>query len=108
MRRAAAAGLIPLVLAIPACARPGVGSPETAPPADSPTVEEGSLPPGWRWESYGGVEVGVPGDWGWDNGTQRLHQWCIAAKHRIAEPIVGRPGASTAVGCPGGEPDPVR
>ena len=30
------------------------------------------VPAGWRWESYGGVQVGVPGDWGWDEGPVRL------------------------------------
>ena len=105
MRRTAAAALIPLVLAIPACARPVLGSPETASSA-SPAVQEGSLPPGWRWESYGGVEVGIPGGWGWDSGPQRLNQWCILTKDRIAKPIVGRPAGSTAVACLSGKPGP--
>jgi hypothetical protein len=53
------------------------------------------------------VEVGVPGDWGWDNGSQRLSQWCIATPEQIAKPIVGRPAGSTLVGCmAGGKPAP--
>jgi len=105
MQRSAVAALIPLVLAISACARPSLGSPETA-PSGSPAVQEDSLPPGWRWESYGGVEVGVPGNWGWGGGTQRLTQWCVDARNRITEPIVGRPSGSTLVLCPAGNPDP--
>lgn len=67
------------------------------------------LPDGWRWESYRGVEVGVPSDWGWGSGAQRLGQWCINQKD--PKPIVGRSGSyvSTLVGCPTakpGEPDP--
>lgn len=73
--------------------------------SDSASPPNGALPDGWRWESYGGIEVGVPGDWGWGNGDQRLLQWCVG---RDRDPIVGRPGGSTEVGCPGGEsgPDP--
>lgn len=55
------------------------------------------LPTGWRWESFGGVQVGVPGEFGWGNGSQRLGQWCIGEER---DPIVGRPGPSTLVGCP--------
>jgi hypothetical protein len=71
-----------------------------------------ALPAGWRWESYGGVEVGVPGDWGWDNGNQRIGQWCASPQTAEADqiPAVGRPGGATLVGCgtdtPKGEPDP--
>ncbi len=102
MRRSAATALIPLLLTIPACASPGdSGPPGPAASAGSAAAQDPDLPAGWRWESYGGVEVGVPGDWGWDNGTQRLTQWCVATKDAIAKPIVGRPGAATLVGCPG-------
>ncbi|HEY8790801.1 MAG TPA: hypothetical protein VIM10_16960 [Actinopolymorphaceae bacterium] len=90
----------------------------TAAPSSAPgsTAQGGgrapALPAGWRWESYGGVEVGVPGDWRWDNGSQRIGQWC--ANPRTAEadqiPAVGRPGVSSLVGCgmdtPKGKPDP--
>src|SRR5689334_6409256 len=105
MRRVGAFMLVPLVLMIAACGRPDAGLPETAPSID-PSVVQGTLPAGWRWESYGGVEVGVPGDWGWGNGSQRLYQWCAGARHHVAAPMVGRPGVSTLVGCPGGKPDP--
>jgi hypothetical protein len=59
------------------------------------------LPAGWRWESYRDVEVAVPADWGHDNGSQRVHQWCIW--EGPTHPAVGRPGVSTAVGCFQGE-----
>lgn len=100
MRRSAVAALILLVLAISACAPPG--SPETGASAESSTGQDPNLPAGWRWESYGGVQVGFPGDWGWGNGSQRLSQWCIATKDQIAKPIVGRPGPTTLAGCSGG------
>jgi hypothetical protein len=55
------------------------------------------LPVGWRWESYGGVEVGVPDSWGWGNGGQRLGQWFLG-NGRLLGPIVGRPGVVTLAG----------
>lgn len=59
------------------------------------------LPAGWRWESYGGVQVGVPKDWGWGNGTQRISQWCTTDPAERERPVVGRPGPVTLVACPG-------
>jgi hypothetical protein len=55
------------------------------------------LPAGWRWESYRDVEVAVPADWGHDNGSQRVYQWCIW--EGPTHPAVGRPGVTTMVGC---------
>ncbi|GIF47243.1 hypothetical protein DFJ67_7133 [Asanoa ferruginea] len=87
-----------LILSVSACASPAdVGAPSDA----GPTGREPALPTGWRWESYSGVQVGVPGEWGWGSGSQRLGQWCIATKDEITRPIVGRPSATTLVGCPG-------
>jgi hypothetical protein len=64
----------------------------------SPDAE--TLPAGWRWETFGGAQVGVPDDWGWTNGSQRIGQWCVdTGRPRDLEPAVGRPGASTLVGC---------
>ena len=77
-------------------------------PVETPSTVE-TLPTGWRWESFGGVQVGVPADWGWGVGGQRLSQWCISTPRDRAQPIVGRPGPVTAVGCPAGDqgdPDP--
>jgi hypothetical protein len=89
MRRTLPAAL--LLLALAACGAPATPSPGAT------TAAAGDLPDGWRWESYGGVEVGIPGDWGWDNGSQRLGQWCV--RDQPGPPAVGRPGMSTAVGC---------
>lgn len=66
------------------------------------------LPAGWRWESYGGVEVGVPDSWGWGNGDQRLDQWTVG-DGLGKRPMVGRPGPVTLVGygpIPEGRTDP--
>lgn len=68
-------------------------------PSASPDVQ---IPDGWRWESYRGVEVAVPGDWGSTNASQRIGQWCVD-RQRDREPAIGRPGASTLVGCGLGE-----
>jgi hypothetical protein len=103
MRRSAMIAVTLLVLAVSACMSPtDVGSPGPTASAQSSTGQDPTLPVGWRWESYGGVEVGVPGDWGWGNGSQRLGQWCVKKKEQIAKPIVGRPGVSTLAGCPPG------
>jgi len=40
---------------------------------------------GWRWESWGGVEVQVPRSW----GSADLTQWC--AEHGTSGPAVDRP-----------------
>lgn len=81
---------------------PGADTPEpTSPAPTSPGASAGpQLPAGWRWESFGGVQVAVPGEWGWGSAQQRTHQWCINEER---DPIVGRPGAVTQVGCPAGE-----
>ncbi|HEY8790803.1 MAG TPA: hypothetical protein VIM10_16970 [Actinopolymorphaceae bacterium] len=67
-------------------------------------------PAGWRWESYGGVEVGIPDSWGWGNGDQRLDRWKVGDRGRWArKPMVGRPGWATLVGYDtprAGRPDP--
>jgi hypothetical protein len=101
-----------LVTGVSACATPSAGGAPTgaagsvrpsgsAGASGSATVPPGPpLPPGWRWESYGGVQVGVPGEFGWGNSSQRLSQWCVGAT-RSRKPIVGRPDAATAVGCRG-------
>jgi hypothetical protein len=64
-----------------------------------------ALPAGWRWESYGGLQVGVPGDWGWGNNSQRLRQWCVGDDGPRG-PIVGRTGVTTLVGCDGMDSTP--
>lgn len=84
------------VLSVTACAGPA------GKPATGPVPSATALPPGWRWESYGGIEVGVPAAFGYDNGSQRLGQWCVGQRRANAgsPPVVGRPGISTAAGCP--------
>jgi hypothetical protein len=71
---------------------------------ESPATSVPQLPQGWRWESFGGVQVGIPGGWGWGNGDQRIGQWCVDPQG-AKPPIVGRPKGSTLVGCgaPGAE-----
>jgi hypothetical protein len=103
-RELAGLGVVCLLLLAACGGRSGPGAADPTPsssPAGSPTLSqpgEPSLPSGWRWESYGGVEVGVPGDWGWTNGSQRVGQWCVNQGHDLS-PAVGRPGAATLVGC---------
>ena len=50
--------------------------------------------PGWRWESYAGVELQVPDSWG--TGTT-WYPWCGG---QVAKPYVGRPiGVIPLVAC---------
>ena len=86
-----------------------VGCGDERPPADAGSRSSGKqslgeesveppLPDGWRWEGFHGVLVGVPGDWAWGTGNQRVDQWCVGEDPK--PPIVGRPAGQTAVGCP--------
>lgn len=74
----------------------GCGSAEVRETAPRP--EDQALPIGWRWESFAEVEVGVPGDWGYDNGSERAEQWCTF-NGDAAMGVVGRPGPVTLVLC---------
>jgi hypothetical protein len=75
-----------------------------ASPAE-PVGDQPELPAGWRWESFGGVQVGVPGDWGWDSQALRLDAWCIKPGNH--PPAVARPGAPVpAIGCDTGQEGP--
>lgn len=61
------------------------------------------LPSGWRWDSYGGVEVGVPADWGWADRGLRLGAWCVRSPVK-KRPVVARPlGPVLAIECNGRE-----
>ena len=109
MRRTSAVMVALLLCGLAACGPETADGPTAgqSTPRQSPSAEpEHALPAGWRWESYGGVQVGVPGDWGWGNGTQRLSQWCIANEAETARSIVGRPGPATLVACPGQDRSP--
>jgi hypothetical protein len=97
MRWSRYALLIACLIALGACTVDRPSPRDLSPGVDPAGTVSPTLPDGWRWESYRGVEVGVPSDWGWGSGGQRLGQWCINEKH--PKPIVGRPGFSTLVGC---------
>ncbi|RYU13932.1 hypothetical protein [Nocardioides iriomotensis] len=74
--------------------------PRTSAGSDPAPVDQ-TAPEGWRWEAFRGVEVAVPGDWGWTNSGQRIGQWCVGERgDRDLSPAVGRPGVSTMVACP--------
>nr|BFE60420.1 hypothetical protein GCM10020063_049460 [Dactylosporangium thailandense] len=103
MRRSAAAAFTLLVLTTSACAARNQ-APQEASASAGPQVGASAAPEGWRWESYGGIEIAVPRSWGWANGSQRLHAWCITREDELAQPVVGRPGAIPAIGCLGGDP----
>ncbi|MER7283607.1 hypothetical protein ABT369_55225 [Dactylosporangium sp. NPDC000244] len=106
MRRSAAAAFTLLVLTMSACAARNQAPQEVSASA-GPEVGASAAPEGWRWESYGGIEIAVPGSWGWANGSQRLHAWCTTREDERAQPVVGRPGAVAAIGCPVGDsPNP--
>lgn len=74
--------------------------PETAPDRGTPADPGQPAAAGWRWESYGGVDVQVPDTWGYGRtGTPP----CLAGEG-AAEPrraYVGRPGPLPAVACAG-------
>ncbi|MFI5841433.1 hypothetical protein ACIA8K_17185 [Catenuloplanes sp. NPDC051500] len=74
---------------VAACARPAEPAPVVS--MAEPVGDQPELPAGWRWESFGGVQVGVPNDWGWDSLALRLNAWC--AKPGNHPPAVARPGA---------------
>lgn len=78
----------------------GPGSGST--PAVSEPVYEG-LPPvqpladGWRWETYGGIELQVPAEWRTGGGQG---PWCVNGGSSIPRAYVSRPvGATPAIGC---------
>jgi hypothetical protein len=98
--------VVSVALLVSGCAsppEPAAPAPSTSAAQTAPSPSEAGLPAGWRWESFGGVEVGVPGDWGWDNGSQRLHQYCVSRGDREPQPAVGRPGPTTMALCAGGD-----
>lgn len=76
------------------------GSAERQPEPIAPTAGKDSGGSGWRWESYGGVQLQVPAGWGY--GVTRA-PWCSAGAARQADGEVGRPGSIGYVKCP----DPV-
>lgn len=59
-------------------------------------------PDGWRWESYGAVQLLVPTTWTYGGNPS---QWCVMRSGAKPQPFVTRPGISTLAGC-GEVPDP--
>jgi DNA-directed RNA polymerase specialized sigma24 family protein len=78
----AAAAALAAALAVPAAWGLSRTDPTPVEPAAPGLVADG---PGWRWESWGGVQVRVPRDWGHGD----LTQWCVA--QGPSGPAVDRP-----------------
>jgi DNA-directed RNA polymerase specialized sigma24 family protein len=98
VRGAVAAGIavvvaVPVVLALVPGALGGLGDLDMSPVPDT-TVPDSVLPAGWRAESWRGVEVGVPEDWGYVS----LSTWC-SARDEGSTPRVERPGRYPALDC---------
>lgn len=98
MRRARALVLSLLLLTVTAAS--GVRAVDTWSFGAEDIGSRTDLPAGWRWESYGGLEVAVPGDWGWADRSLRLESWCVGPNNEANEPVVGRPsGIVPAIYC---------
>ena len=86
--RASIAAVVVLAVGIPvavvATVARGGGTPSAAGPA-------------WRWESYRGVEVQVPPDWGYGVPGRA---WCAGEPRQVRPGAVGRPGLVATIGCP--------
>jgi hypothetical protein len=68
-------------------------------PGPKPRPEQVASRPadGWRWESYGGIEVQVPDTWTY--GTTGEPPCLADQASKRPEPYVGRPGAVALIGC---------
>jgi hypothetical protein len=103
VRRAASWALaLAALLLLGACgsevaAQAGDAAPTVATPSAPPDPSAG-LPAGWRWESYRGVEVGVPDNWTYGSTGARLTQWC-AGNAKPTRGEVARPGSQTDALC---------
>lgn len=89
---------IPMVIESPTSTE-ATGSGVTGPRAETGSGDdtEGTMDNGaWRWESYGGIELQVPADWGY---TTTAAPWCGPPPTQPPEPAVGRPGATLAIAC---------
>ena len=97
---AAAAVLVVLVLAAGWALLAGRGEADVG-AVDAPQPQDRS---GWRWESYGGVEVQVPSTWTYGISDA---PWCIAGPgegRQADDGEVGRPGPVRSILCTGGPP----
>lgn len=68
--------------------------PTVAKPQDRGGTTEATT--GWRWESYGGVEVSVPANWSYGISDA---PWCLNDRGQI-NGEVGRPGVVRSIKCP--------
>lgn len=60
---------------------------------DTPAPVDGGT---WRWESYGGIELQVPADWGYGISDT---PWCGGDRDEPAQAVVGRPGPVRLLAC---------
>ena len=65
-----------------------------------------STEPGWRWESFGGIEVQVPQEWGGTtSGTAGYPAWCAFGRADELKPGVNRPlSLMPAIACSSDRP----
>lgn len=78
----------------------GRGSVDPAPqpkPKPEPAQVTATPTAGWRWESYGGVQVQVPGTW--IEGITGTPPCLVDQEGKRPAPYVGRPGMVAAIGC---------
>jgi DNA-directed RNA polymerase specialized sigma24 family protein len=91
LRLAAAGAVAALVVPVGWALGTGGGTPAgQRPPAALGSGLSPAVLGGWRWESWGGVQVQVPRDWGHGD----LTQWCVSAGP--SGPAVDRPELSSA------------
>lgn len=86
----------------------GCGGQDGSPaPGSSVTGASSLADPGWRWESYGGVEVQVPEEWvGTTAGVAGYPAWCAAGDEGAPSPGVNRGalGIMPAIACGSNRP----
>jgi hypothetical protein len=70
-------------------------------PREQSDLGTGSAP-GWRWESFGGVEISVPATWSYGISNA---PWCVAGEPGQPDGEVGRPGPLQRILC--NDPVPV-
>jgi len=84
---------------LPAGAGAGQQTAAVVEPLTTDPASSAVLPPGWRWETYGGVQVGVPGGWGYAKaGAEQVTTgWC---GYGPVDRVVARPGSGALLlGC---------
>jgi hypothetical protein len=88
-----------VTIAAVGCLAAGCGSDQavSTPPVDRVAGTSPQAAPGWRWESYGGVQVSVPV--GWNHYGTADSAWCVGDRGQAAGEI-GRPGPILMIKCP--------